>query len=352
MTFNDDTYQQTQGTAMGKDHAPPYANLVIAYLIETRLIPGIEAEFGSEAASHVKEFLMLYLDDGFTLLDENIISAHDLLRHLNNMDSRIKFTMETSKKEIAFLDVLIKIYIDLYNAQIKNLEFDIYHKPTDAYNYFNFESCAPGHIPRNVPYTLARRIAAIVSNEKVRDKRLEELRPKLINKSYPENLVNDAISKGKTLKREELLAADRTKKCDKDILTLVIDHNPNYEDPSLTIKNICQSLAMTETVKNGKMKQPKIITARRQPPNLLRILSLSKKRDHKTSSNKSDGEYIPCKDPRCKTCPAVIKAKKFVTKNGTVLTRNKRMSCKSRDLMYLLFVKRAGENNAEKQECF
>lgn len=87
------------------------------------------------------------------------------------------------------------------------------------------------------------------------------------------------------------------------------------------------------------MKQPKIITARRQPPNLLRILSLSKKRDHKTSSNKSDGEYIPCKDPRCKTCPAVIKAKKFVTKNGTVLTRNKSMSCKSRDLMYLLICK-------------
>ena len=123
------------------------------------------------------------------------------------------------------------------------------------------------------------------------------------------------------------------------MLTLVIDHNPNFEDPSVTVKNICQSLAITDKVKNGKMKMPKIITARRQPPNLLRILSLSKKRDHSTSTDENDGKYIPCKDPRCETCPAVIKAKTYVTKNETVLKRNAKMSCKSRDLLYLLICK-------------
>lgn len=339
MTFNDDTYKQVQGTAMGKDHAPPYANLVIAYLVETCLYPNLNEQFGDEAMSHIKENLKLYLDDGFTILDENIVSADLLLANLNKMDTRIQFTMETSKCEIPFLDVLIKLTPDIYNASKRRLEFDIYHKPTDAYNYFNFESCAPGHIPRNVPYNLARRIAAIVSNSKMRDLRLQELGPKLKNKGYPQHLVEDAIKKAKTLNREELLTTRKKKIDDKKTLTMVIDHDPNLVDPSSTVKRICNSLLMTEKAKAGIMTMPKIITARRQPPNLSRILSLSKKRDHTLNSNIKPGSYTPCKDSRCGTCPAVIKNRTLTTRNGTVLTRNADMNCKTRDLIYVVICK-------------
>ena len=61
MTFNEDTYKQIQGTAMGKDHAPPYANIVIAYLVETRLYPNLKAQYGGYVMLHIKENLKLYL---------------------------------------------------------------------------------------------------------------------------------------------------------------------------------------------------------------------------------------------------------------------------------------------------
>ena len=39
---------------MGKDQAPPYANLTIAYLILNHLYPIIEKEKRIDAANHVK----------------------------------------------------------------------------------------------------------------------------------------------------------------------------------------------------------------------------------------------------------------------------------------------------------
>ena len=337
MTFNEDTYKQMQGTAMGKDHAPPYANLVIAYLVMEKLYPRLEKDYGKDVKAHVEENFKLYLDDGFMILDETKLTADEFLRRLNDMDSRIKFTMETSNEEIPFLDVLIKMTPNVYDASLKMFECDIYHKPTDAFNYFNFESCAPGHIPRNVPYNLARRIATIVSRDTWRKKRLEQLRPGLRNKGYPESLIEDAITKAMTLKREDLINSTRTRKKEKQ-LTLVIDYYPNYEDPASKIKEICnQTLPMTDKGKAGKLPNTKIIAARRQPPNLERILSLNQTRDHTISKNNKDGSFTKCKDTRCKLCTLnVIPDKKYTTKNGTTLERRTNMSCKTKDLIYVL----------------
>ena len=74
-TFNGKVYQQINGTAMGKTHAPQYANLTIAYLIIEKLYPAILRSHGSRAAKHIIENIMLYLDDGFKMLDESLITA-------------------------------------------------------------------------------------------------------------------------------------------------------------------------------------------------------------------------------------------------------------------------------------
>ena len=83
---------------------------------------------------------------------------------------------------------------------------------------------------------------------------------------------------------------------------------------------------------------PKFIHAKRQPPNLLRSLSLSQKRDH-TNNDQSEQNGITfekCNDKRCLLCKIVIDSPTYKTKNGTILKRNFKMTCKSRDLIYLL----------------
>ena len=68
-----------------------------------------------------------------------------------------------------------------------HISTDIYHKPTDTFNYFPFGSCAPRHISRNIPYNLGRRIAAIVSDPKVRELRFNELKHRLVAKNILKN---------------------------------------------------------------------------------------------------------------------------------------------------------------------
>ena len=57
-TFLDTTYKQIQGTAQGKNHAPQYANLVIAYLILEKLLPTLENKYGSLTKQHIQENLL------------------------------------------------------------------------------------------------------------------------------------------------------------------------------------------------------------------------------------------------------------------------------------------------------
>ena len=322
---------------MGKNHAPPYANLVIAYLILEKLYPRIEKDFSIEVVIHIQESLKLFLDDGFMLLDQNIIRSEILLQYLNEMDPCIKFTMEQSEKEIPFLDVLIKVD---HNNQIST---DIYRKDTDTGNYFRFDSCAPKHIPRNLPYNLTKRISTIVSDPQIRDLRLEELKYRLLAKKYPIHLIEDSIKKAKSYNRDELLTL-KPKQQPKQAVTLVVDFNPNVRnDPAITIKNACKNLMLTEKAMNGKKDAPQIIVARRQPPSLARTLSLSVNRDHNLPENYNEISYKKCRNSLCVFCTIAIKENTYTTKNGTILKRNQSMSCKSMDLIYLLVCKNCKE---------
>ena len=122
----------------------------------------------------------------------------------------------------------------------------------------------------------------------------------------------------------------------------MLDHNPTIIDPSQIIKENCKSLALLDKITSGKKKIPKIITARRQPMNLLRILSLSIKRDHKLTKSNT-GNFEKCKDARCLACQQVIVSSTYKTKNGQIIKRNANLNCKSKDLLYLLICDKCKE---------
>ena len=82
--------------------------------------------------------------------------------------------MESSNEKLPFLDILV---IVKGNAILT----DIYHKPTDSKRYVPFNSCHPSHTKRNIPYNLARRVATIISDKSLRDRRLREMGTDLSN---------------------------------------------------------------------------------------------------------------------------------------------------------------------------
>ena len=70
----------------------------------------------------------------------------------------------------------------------------------------------------------------------------------------------------------------------------------------------------------------------------MQSLLLSLKRDH-TNNDQSEQNGIAfekCNDKRCLLCKIVIDSPTYKTKNGTILKRNFKITCKSMDLIYLL----------------
>ncbi|MEW8544348.1 MAG: hypothetical protein AB2693_12510 [Candidatus Thiodiazotropha sp.] len=155
--FNDMFFKQIKGTAMGTKVAPTYATLTLGYL-EQKLYQKITETFGQEFGIEFQRSWYRFLDDCFILWtksEEELKNLHYILNHLHQ---DIKFTVECSKTELPFLDVLVK------NEDGK-IHTDIFYKPTDSKMYLLFQSCHPKHIKTSIPFSLARRLRCIVSDE-------------------------------------------------------------------------------------------------------------------------------------------------------------------------------------------
>ncbi|MEW8547696.1 MAG: hypothetical protein AB2693_29665, partial [Candidatus Thiodiazotropha sp.] len=134
---------------------------------------------------------------------------------LNNLHEDINFTIETSEKELSFLDVKVKNIDGL-------VETDIFYKSTDSELYLLFHSCHPKHIKTSVPFSLARRLRCFVSNENVLNDRFIELRSFLTRQKYPEKLNTTGIEKAKALDLKTVRTVKS--KNEQDLITYVSTH--------------------------------------------------------------------------------------------------------------------------------
>ena len=111
------------------------------------------------------------------------------------MHQDINFKLNYSKKEIPFLDVLVK-------NQNGKIETDIFYKETDSRQYLLFYSCHPRHTKVNIPYNLARRIRTIVSDDTTLNNRMEELKCFLNKEKYPEQVIDYGVKRAMALDKK------------------------------------------------------------------------------------------------------------------------------------------------------
>ena len=98
--------------------------------------------------------------------------------------------MLKNNESVNFLD--LKLY-----KNNNNILTDIYRKPTDNLSYVPFNSYHPSHVKRNIPYNLFRRIYLLVTDPKIINNRINELKFHLKGLKYPHSLIMDAINKAK-----------------------------------------------------------------------------------------------------------------------------------------------------------
>ena len=99
-----------------------------------------------------------YIDDIFMIWPYGHESLNEFVAHLNRSHETIKFTVETSRTHINFLDVTVSIND---NHEIVT---SLYTKPTDSHNYLLYSSEHPRHLLRGIPYSQFLRVRRICSN--------------------------------------------------------------------------------------------------------------------------------------------------------------------------------------------
>ena len=114
--FNNEIKQQISGTAIGTKFAPPYACI---YMDKT------ETDFLK--TQELQPFVWLrYIDDIFFIWTHGEAELKKFMEGLNNFLPNLKFTCESSKKRVAFLD----LNVSLENGSVTT---DLHSKSTDCH---------------------------------------------------------------------------------------------------------------------------------------------------------------------------------------------------------------------------
>ena len=146
--FNGDVKKQISGTAIGTKFAPPYACIFMDDL-ETKFLQ-------SQSLQPLVWFR--YIDDIFFIWTHGNDKLEKFLDDLNSFDNNIKFTHESSKDNIIFLDLIVKL-------SKGRLTTDLHVKDTDRHQYLHFNSSHPDHTKRPIIYSQALRLGKICTFE-------------------------------------------------------------------------------------------------------------------------------------------------------------------------------------------
>ena len=116
--------------------------------------------------------------------------------YLNSVHPTMKFDEYEHNREnnsCHFLDQTIQIN----NGKITT---DLYRKETDKSSALLPSSAHPGHIPKNIVYSMGFRLLRICSTPELFDKRLEELKTDFLKpKKYKDNIIKQQFDRIKVL---------------------------------------------------------------------------------------------------------------------------------------------------------
>ena len=142
------------------------------------------------------------------------------LSHINSQHDLIKFeaTYSVETRTIPFLDMEVSI------SETGLIVTDLYKKDTAKVQYLLPSSCHPGHITKNIPYSLGYRLLRLCSERESFLKRLNELKDDLISRDYKSKLIDSAFEKVMKITRQEALKKVQRDKAMR--IPLVVTYHP------------------------------------------------------------------------------------------------------------------------------
>jgi hypothetical protein len=170
-------YQQDNGIAMGTNAAPEMANLYLLALLDTQMLQIPEIKGYSR-----------YLDDLFFVWNGSESRLNRLFEKLQVLIPGIKFTCQTSKKEIDFLD----LHILMDNSQIHHYT---HQKLLNKYAYITPKSSHPSHVFKGWIQAELNRYKNNSSRRIYYERTKELFYQRLCDRGYPRRFLNSIFKK-------------------------------------------------------------------------------------------------------------------------------------------------------------
>lgn len=177
--FNNEYYQQLDGTPMGSPISSLFADIVMDDL-ESDCLHNLKNKHNC-----IPLFYYRYVDDTILCIHKDNLNL--IIDTFNSYNNNIQFTFETQDNEkINFLDVTLKIN----NSQ--KIICNWYQKPISSGRLINYYSGHPVQQKVNIVYNLVDR-AILLSHSSFHNTNLAKLKQILLNNDYPLDFIKKHV---------------------------------------------------------------------------------------------------------------------------------------------------------------
>ena len=241
------------------------------------------------------------------------------MRSLNELHTDIKFTYESSRETIAFLDLKVSIK----NSKIITY---LYVKSTDCHQYLHYLPAHPKHTKRSVVFSQTLHISRLSSSEKNFIKHKANMKSWFLKREYLQKLISVDMDKVKFSNIERKVIAN-----DSNVMTSSknSDDHPLLKSLSSIVSNNIYLLHMDQEVKMSFTLQPMVFYWS----------------EHKLNSHLARAKLYPtkrkvglckCNGKHCELCKNVLETDTVTfINNKTTCKKNNKFECNEKWLVYL-----------------
>lgn len=318
--FNGMHYLQTKGCAMGTKCAPTYANIFMGEFEEKHIYPRIK---------DLSTKYLRYIDDIFLLWKGTRAQLDKFIHDINEVHPSIRFTTESSEREINFLDTTVQIS----NSKLITKTF---RKPTDRSAYLHNTSYHPNSLKNNIPFGQALRLKKISTHHDDFQKSIQQLKNAFLERGYQRNHLESQFLKTNNKTRSQLLT--KTAKIRTDNIPFVTTFHKSLPNIRSAIDKHWNILKINTQLAETFKEKP--FVAYRKNRNLKDLIGQTTIENNKVLRKKTQqkGKCRPCLTKTNNLCCRQIQSTSLFTSQQTKrsYTIFHNTNCKSTFVIYLL----------------
>lgn len=317
--FGSDFYLQISGTSMGSKMAPSFASLYCG-LFEQQHI-------WDECNPHLQHITnwKRYIDDVFFIWQGTESQLKTFHEYINSRNTHLRFTMEYSKHQMSFLDILVYRHGE-------HLGTTLYRKPTDKNSILHGLSYHPVPLKKSLPISQFSRIRRLCSKDEDFQKEAQDLEARFGDRQYKPEWITSARRRFNGMSQTDCLHTTRRKATEARV-NCIVQYSPlSHEFQSIIQKH--WHIVTSDPSLSCFTSPPRVVFKR--PPNLRNLLVKA----HHPPQPEHFLRQIPqgnYKCGQCAQCNFTIKTKTFHHPlTGKQLRIKGVITCNTNNVIYML----------------